>query len=133
MACDQVPDSGAVESCAVRVLILEDDPFIALDLQAIVEDGGHEVVGTFDTLAAAQAQFPDSFDFALLDIDLVDGKSFALASALLERRIPFAFVSASQRSELPMHLRNASFIAKPFEEGAIVRTLQQDRGAPAAH
>ncbi len=113
----------------MRVLILEDDPFIALDLQAIVEDGGHQVVGTFDTLAAAHEHLTEGFDFALLDIDVVDGKSFALASALLERRIPFAFVSASQRSELPIHLRDASFIAKPFEEAAIVRTLESQSGA----
>src|SRR5688572_3282179 len=41
-------------SVGVRILILEDDPFIAMDLQAIVEGQGHEVVGAFDTLAEAR-------------------------------------------------------------------------------
>jgi DNA-binding response OmpR family regulator len=108
----------------VRILILEDDPFIALDLQAIIEGQGHEVVGVFESLAEAGAHLGDGFDFALLDIDVVDGKSFELAAALLERRIPFAFVSASRPSELPHHLRNASFIPKPFEEATILRTIR---------
>jgi CheY-like chemotaxis protein len=111
----------------VRILILEDDPFIALDLQAIVEGQGHEVVGVFDTLAEARDHLGDGFDFALLDIDVSDGKSFSLAAALLERRIPFVFVSASRPSELPHHLRGVSFIPKPFEEAAILRSLPDQR------
>ncbi len=107
----------------MRILILEDDPLIALDLQAIVEGQGHEVVGVFDSLAEAREHLGDRFDFALLDIDVTDGKSFGLAAALLERRIPFAFVSASRQSELPAHLRGAAFIPKPFEEATIVRTI----------
>jgi DNA-binding response OmpR family regulator len=110
----------------VRILILEDDPFIALDLQAIVENAGHEVVGVFDSLVDARAHLADAFDFALLDIDVVDGKSFEIASSLLERKVPFAFVSASQRSELPVHLRGASFIPKPFQEESIVRSIPAD-------
>ena len=108
---------------SVRVLILEDDPLIALDLQAIVEGQGHEVVGVCDTLAEGRYQLAAGFDFALLDIDLSDGKSFDFASALTERRIPFAFVSASRRSELPAHLRGAQFIAKPYAEAAILRSI----------
>lgn len=116
----------------MRILILEDDPFIALDLQAIVENAGHEVVGVFASLAEARAHLADAFDFALLDIDVVDGKSFEIASSLLERHIPFAFVSASQRSDLPVHLRGASFIPKPYQEETIVRSLQAD-AEPSSH
>jgi DNA-binding response OmpR family regulator len=107
----------------MRILILEDDPVIAMDLQAIVEGEGHEVVGVFDSLAEAWDHLGDHFDHALLDIDVTDGKSFEIAAALIERRIPIAFVSASRPSELPVGLRGASFIPKPFEEAAIVRSL----------
>ena len=109
----------------MKVLILEDDPFIALDLKAILEGEGHEVVGMFDTLAEAQEHLEDSFDYALLDIDVVDGKTFGLAAELLDRRIPFAFVSASRPAEVPASLRQASFIPKPFEEGAILESIAQ--------
>lgn len=130
-------DSVATQSrrgCAVgvRVLILEDDPLIALDLQSILEDEGHSVVGVCDTLAEARRHLTDEFDFALLDVDLTDGKSFEVASALHDRHIPFAFVSASVRSEVPGHLRDVSFIAKPYQEAAIVRSIRQEVRAAAA-
>src|SRR3954452_11369709 len=108
---------------SLRILILEDDPFIAWDLQSIVEGEGHEVVGICDSLVEARRRLGDAFDFALLDIDVADGKSFEVASTLNERRIPFAFVSASQQSELPPDLRSSRFIPKPYHESAIVRTL----------
>ena len=107
----------------MRVLILEDDPFIALDLQGIVEGEGHQVVGVHRSLAEARKRLSDIFDFALLDIDVLDGKSFELASALDERKIPFAFVSGSDRTELPARFRDARFVAKPYNEAAIVRLL----------
>ncbi len=116
----------------MRILILEDDPFIALDLQAIVESQGHHVVGVFDTLAAAREQLAHGCDFALLDIDVTDGKSFGLAAVLLERRIPFAFVSACRPSELPTNLQDASFIPKPFEEATILRFIP-DGGREVRH
>ena len=109
----------------MRILILEDDPFIGFDLQAIVEGQGHEVVGVFSSLAEAREHLVDGFDFALLDIDVSDGKSFEIAKALLDRRVPFAFVSASGTSDVPNHLRGACFVPKPFEEATIVRTISQ--------
>jgi CheY-like chemotaxis protein len=107
----------------MRVLILEDDPFIALDLQGIVENEGHQVVGVHSSLAEARKRLSEAFEFALLDVDVVDGKSFELASALDDRKIPFAFVSASNRNELPARFRDARFVAKPYNEASIVRLL----------
>lgn len=107
----------------MRILILEDDPFIASDLQAILEDDGHDVVGIFTSLAEAYEHLEDGFDYALLDIDVVGGKSFGIAVALAERDIPFAFVSASQPGDLPPSLCQAAFIPKPFEESAILQSI----------
>ena len=115
----------------MRVFILEDDPFIALDLQAIVENDGHEVVGVHGSVAQARDHLTDSFDFALLDIDLPDGKSFEVASRLKERLIPFAFISGSQRGDLPPTLRDARFIPKPFAESAILQCLPRQHRAVA--
>jgi DNA-binding response OmpR family regulator len=109
----------------VRILILEDNPFIAFDLQALLEREGHQVVGLFESLAQAYAHLDDGFDYALLDIDVVGGKSFGLAIQLAARQIPFAFVSASRPSDLPQSLRQAAFIPKPFEERTILRSIEQ--------
>lgn len=109
----------------MRVLVLEDDPFVALDLQAILEGEGHEVVGVFETLAEAGAHLHDGFDYALLDIELIDGKSYGIAAELQEQHIPFAFVTAAHPTEVPLSFRQASFIPKPYEERSILRSLEK--------
>ena len=107
----------------MRILILEDDPWIATDLQAILESEGHEIVDSLSSLDEAYRHLDDDFDCALLDIDVIGGKSFGVAEALAERRIPFAFVSASQPSDLPQALRQAAFVAKPFEERTLLDSI----------
>jgi DNA-binding response OmpR family regulator len=113
----------------VRILILEDDPFIALDLSAIVEEQGYEVLGSFASVAAAARHLDEPVDFALLDVDVADGKSFGLAAALRRRDIPFAFVSGSHRSEIPAYLADALLIPKPYRQAAIVQSLPRERRA----
>jgi CheY-like chemotaxis protein len=106
----------------VRILILEDNPFIALDLQSIVESEGH-AASVCGAVADARRRLAEGLDFAFLDVDVTDGTSYDFARALTERGIPFAFVSGSRQSDLPPVLRNATFIAKPFLEETIVRAL----------
>ena len=74
----------------------------------------------------------EEFDFALLDIDLGDGQSFELAFRLRERHIPFAFVSGSRRSDLTFDLRGVAFVAKPYAEDVILRTVAAARPVDAA-
>jgi CheY-like chemotaxis protein len=113
-----------IDGAGVRILILEDDPLIALDLQLLVEGIGHQVVEVCENLSAARRHLGGGFDFALLDVDLPDGKSFDVASRLDEKRIPFAFVSASTEADLPANLRHVRFIAKPYQHAAIINSIQ---------
>jgi DNA-binding response OmpR family regulator len=108
----------------VRILILEDDPAIALDLQAILEEEGHEVAGVVGSLAEAHRSLDGAFDCALLDIDVIGGKSFGIAETLCSRHIPFAFVSASRPTDVPQPLRHAAFIPKPFDERTLLRSVE---------
>ena len=103
----------------MRVLIVEDEVLTALDLQVLLEDLGHEVVGPFATVAEARTNVSPAPDFAFLDIDVRDGKSFGLAAELDRSRVPFVFVSGSSRSELPDGLRHARFVAKPYAPATI--------------
>ncbi len=108
----------------MRILILEDDPAIAFDLQAILESEGHEVVDSISSLAEAYRHIDDGFDCALLDVDVIGGKSFGVAETLMKRHIPFVFVSASAPSDLPQTLQRAAFVAKPFEERVLLKTVE---------
>lgn len=100
----------------IRVLIVEDDPFIAMDIEsAVAEQLGDEaeliVVGS---VAEAKRAATRKLSCALLDIDVVDGKTFSVASVLQKAGTPFAFVSGSAPQEVPAPLQSARFLRKPF-------------------
>lgn len=124
----------------MRVLIVEDDPFVALDLESIVQDAleamaqdapeaqVHVAPSLADARNVMHAADFHAADFAFLDIDLMDGRVFEIARLLRERSVPFAFVSASARAEVPQALRDAPFIAKPYKVWQIAQSLLE--GAP---
>jgi DNA-binding LytR/AlgR family response regulator len=109
-----------------RVLILEDELFVALDLEEIIQTQLPSVETVHcASIAEAQAVLQEPIELALLDIDVVDGKSFPLAQMLNERGTPFVFVSSSRLDEIPAHLTHVPFIPKPFAAPLIRQTLQQ--------
>ena len=108
----------------MKILIIEDDFLTALNLKTMVEDCGHEVVVLCGTLADAGVRIREGFDFAFLDIDLPDGKSFPIAEELNRSRVPFAFLSGSRQSELPATLQHVPFIPKPYFQATIRNSLE---------
>ena len=106
-----------------RILVVEDDPMISLHLETMVTQiVDAEIVVSQSTVEAERA-LRDGIDFALLDVDVLDGTTFAFASALIDRAIPFAFLSASNREHVPAALRAAPFVAKPYTPGDIAALL----------
>jgi CheY-like chemotaxis protein len=100
----------------IRVLIVEDDPFIAMDIEtAVAEQFGDEVeLIVVESVAQACRAVAGRLSCALLDIDVIDGKTFEVADALQKTGVPFAFVSGSAPHEVPKPLRQARFLRKPF-------------------
>ena len=105
-----------------RILIVEDDPFIAMDIEAaVLEDlGPRTEVIVVDSLREAQTLADDEVHCALLDVDVVGGKTFEVALKLRQRGTPFAFVSGSLPSDLPQELAGATFVRKPFHSRDIL-------------
>lgn len=108
-----------------RVLIVEDDPFIVMDIEsALVERlGDHVEVIVCQSLSEARKAASGELSCALLDIEIIGGKSFEVAERLRARGTPFAFVSGSPPEALPRTFRDARFMRKPFsveEIGAFV-------------
>jgi DNA-binding response OmpR family regulator len=120
-----------------RILIVEDDPFIAMDIEAaVLDDLGHETeVIVVDSLREAQSLAEDDVDCALLDVDVVGGKTFDVALKLRARGTPFAFVSGSLPSDLPQELAGTVFVRKPFHSrdilGFVTRVLKADGPGPS--
>ena len=68
---------------------------------------------------------------ALLDIDVVGGKTFEVAANLLQRGTPFAFVSGSTPGDVPEPLRNVRFLRKPFSTRDITSFVSAAVAQPA--
>ncbi len=101
-----------------RVLIVEDDAFVADQLAALVED--HLECAPIVTASARDALSFVDVDFGFLDITVKDGQTFDVAQQLLDRGVPFVFVSASDRSRLPAPLADAPFLRKPVAAPALL-------------
>jgi CheY-like chemotaxis protein len=98
-----------------RILIVEDEAVIALELATILEDEGAEIVGIANNLASALDFVRLShIDCALLDIYLHNETSYRVADALSHRRVPFAFLTGFTDPVLPARHKHRPVINKPF-------------------
>jgi CheY-like chemotaxis protein len=108
-----------------RVMVIEDEPLVAMDLDSCLIAAGCEVVGTAGTLADARALCAGAqCDAALLDVNLGGQPVDELAAALTKRSIPFAFVTGYGREALPTGFRDAVVLAKPFDQTGLVATVE---------
>lgn len=107
-----------------RVLIIEDTVLIAMLLEEIVRECGCEIAGlAFNIESARQAIGRHNYDAVLLDIGLDEGKSFDIADLLLERGVPFAFVTAYHDILEPRH-QGVPIVRKPFSTTLLMNTVK---------
>lgn len=111
------------------VLIVEDDPIIALDFEDTILGFGVRGVRTAANVARALAMIADRTpDFALLDVGLVREKSFAIAERLDELKIPFIFVTGyGVDVRLPAPLADKPRLPKPYSSEALKALLLRSR------
>jgi FixJ family two-component response regulator len=123
----------------IRILIVEDDPFIAMDIESAVADqfGDKAELIVVGSVSQARSASATKLSCALLDIDVQGGKTFDVAARLLENGTPFAFVSGSSPGDVPEELRTVRFLRKPFSTHEIAKFVtgavaeKFERGAAA--
>jgi DNA-binding NtrC family response regulator len=96
------------------VLIVEDDPIVAVAMARLVEDNLDCITTTAGSVAGAMALLDADVDFGILDVEVADGLSFPLAEELAHRHIPFIFVSGSDPRQVPTELATTPFFRKPI-------------------
>jgi CheY-like chemotaxis protein len=114
------------------VLIVEDDPIIALDFEDTILGFGVKRVRSAASVARALEMIADCApDFALLDVGLVNEKSFAIAERLDALKIPFVFVTGYGNVGLPAALAGRPTLPKPCPTDALEAMLRRrpDSGA----
>jgi len=119
-----VTAANAPASHNCRILLIEDEALIAMQLKIDLEADGHTVVGPYGQLAdGLKAATETNFDVALLDINLGADNSAPIAEILDRRMIPFAFTTGySDLVFLPPRLREYPHLPKPYNP-ADVRNL----------
>jgi PAS domain S-box-containing protein len=108
-----------------RILVIEDEALVALQLQADLESVGHTVIGPARSLQAGLSLVKDEvIDLALVDVSLGRETSAPIADELLARNVPFAFVTGySDTGVLPEHLRGMPRLSKPYVLADIRRII----------
>lgn len=100
-----------------RIMIVEDDPIIGMDIADIFQTRGAEVTGPFTTVANALKALRDIPDVAVLDVNLGHETSDAIAEQLSSLAIPFLILSGQMdSSDLIDAFRGTPIVSKPFGE-----------------
>jgi PAS domain S-box-containing protein len=120
-------DGGWADLRGKRILLVEDEPLIGLEVEAVLVSAGCEIIGPAATIERAKHLIKEaSFDAALVDANLGGHQVDEVAAALTQKGIPFAFATGYGRNALPLPFRDADVLAKPFnpdQVGATVRRL----------
>lgn len=108
-----------------RILVVEDEYFLADDVAIAVAKLGGEIVGPVPTPEAALAALSagKSIDAAVLDINLRGELVFPVADALTERQIPFVFATGYDEAALPLAYRAVPRWEKPFDVNDLATKL----------
>jgi CheY-like chemotaxis protein len=108
------------------VLIVEDDPIIAIGFEDMILGFGVGMVRTAGSVIRALDMIADRApDFALLDVGLVREKSFAIAERLDVLKIPFAFVTGYGADKVPPEFADRPRLPKPCSSDALLTVLQR--------
>lgn len=108
-----------------RVLLVEDDYFIAASMRDAFERSGARVLGPVATVADALTIIAATpgIDAAVLDVHLQDEMVFPVADALRARGVPFLFATGYEPSMIPQRFADVHHCEKPVEPLKFVQSL----------
>lgn len=110
----------------VRILIVEDEPVLALGLRRFLLSCGFEIAGCFGSVAATLSTIEEvNCDIAVLDVNLRGESVIPVAEILRQRGCPVVFISGYGRSDLPAAFAGVPLLSKPFDSNELVVVLQE--------
>ena len=108
-----------------QVLIVEDEPLIAMMLEDFLDVLEQGVAGTADSVASAIARLNQGgVDAAILDLNLRGGeKSTPVAQALADAGVPFVFATGGSDDSVDQRFRDRPVLQKPFTMEGVAKAL----------
>ena len=108
-----------------RILIVEDEPLIALSLEEVLIDAGFEIAGVVGRLDKALALIESgACDAAIVDSNLAGVSASPAAIALAARGLPFIMMSGYSKEQMLGEYPRAFFLSKPCRPELIIKTLK---------
>jgi CheY-like chemotaxis protein len=99
----------------LSVLVVEDEPLIALQTAQLLAEVGCRVIGPAASVGEALSLMSGAeFDAAILDVDLDGARSFPIADVLAEEGKPFGFLTSFGVPELPNRFQQSIIMSKPL-------------------
>ncbi|MCR9111522.1 MAG: PAS domain-containing protein [Rhodobacteraceae bacterium] len=128
-AVDAPPDAPSVSSAphvdGNGVLVLDDDPLLALSVAEALRDAGFDVIGPAHNADGAMEMIAGARpDMAILDVNLGRETSERVAVELQRLGVPFLCMSAYSAAQIPEPLRNAPFLGKPLDVGLLLEAVR---------
>jgi DNA-binding response OmpR family regulator len=121
---DMMADKPDLTGC--RVLLVEDEYFIADDLCQALERCGASVVSPIPSLdKALPLAETESLTCAVLDIDLRGESGLEIAAALRRRNVPFVYSTGYNGAMVPEALKGAAHLEKPFRVQELLHAVDK--------
>jgi DNA-binding NtrC family response regulator len=113
-----------------RILVIEDEYYIADDFRRVLTDAGAQVVGPVSTLSTAnEAIDRGEFDCAVVDLNLHGQSAACCAERLLKEGKSFAIATGYGSDSVPETMKAIPRIEKPFDPPELLRLVRQLRCA----
>lgn len=108
-----------------RILLLEDDYYLATDACEWLKEAGAEVVGPVgNSKQALELLGKERVDAAVLDINLGSGPEFDVPRHLQQQQIPIVFATGYDASSVPDEFKQSQRVEKPFRKSQLVQAVQ---------
>lgn len=109
-----------------RVLLVEDEAMVSMMMIELLTDLGFSIVGPYANLGSAlEASVNESFDCAILDINLGGKMVYPLASVLLNQKKPFIFVTGYESDIITEEYRGVPVLQKPVSRDSMELAMKQ--------
>lgn len=121
----------AIPPGPLSILVVEDETLVAMNLETILLDLGHTVIGPISTLGELDAALETGFqaDVAILDINIAGEEIYPHARRLQALGIPLVFASGYGASGISEDFVGHTVVPKPYTERDIVGGLSAVRAA----
>lgn len=119
-------------SASKSILVLEDEPLIAMDHEHYAEQAGFtQIMVIASRLAAEEWLQSHTPSVALLDVQLKDGPCSSVATILSHRGVPFVVCSGSAKEDADPSFHDGMWLPKPCIPDDLITALTQARAKVA--